>query len=159
MKLKLLLFIGLLLCVACKKDKKQAPVTYSVIGAWTLAAYQTNFGIGVNATVAQYPCMVYNVLTFYRDSTSSSSYSGIDTCFITPTQSFAAGAQDYGVPGTLPLLATWRQNGNNVYVLNQGTTKPVSGLISNVNGRLQLDLRDTAIIDGKAYYVHSVMVQ
>ena len=157
MKLKLLPFALLLLFAACKKEKK--PVIYSVIGTWTLAAYQTNFGIGVNANSTQYPCMAYNTLTFYRDSTSASGYDGFDTCFVTPTHSFLAGAQVYGIPGTFPLPSTWHQNGNNVYVLYPGNNKATPGVVSSVNGHLQIDFRDTVASNGKTYYIHSVEVQ
>ena len=157
MKGKLLAgIIILLLFATCKKDKKAAPVVYSVIGNFTLASYQTNFGIGVDATVSQYECMAYNVLTFYRDSTSASSYNGLDSCFITPK---TAGAQVYGIPGTLPLASTWHQKGNNIYVLYPGNSKPVPGVVSNVNGKLQIAFKDTVPSGGKTYYINSLEVQ
>ena|ERR1700753_1231348 len=160
MKTKLLavLFAALMLG-ACKKDKKSAPVIYSVIGTFTLVSYQTNFGIGVNATASQYPCMAYNTLTFYRDSTSSSTYYGLDTCFITPTRLKSAGAQDYGLPGTFPIPSTWYQKGNNVYVLYPNNSKPVPGVVTSVNGHLQIDFKDTVISNGNTYYIHSVEVK
>jgi hypothetical protein len=161
MKTKLLPGLLLLLALAgCKKDKKPAPVIYSVSGyTFTLSSYQTNFGIGVNATVNQYPCMAYNTLTFYRDSTSSSNYSGLDSCFITPTHLQSAGAQVYGIAGTFPLASTWSQKGNNIYVLYQGNSKPASGVVSSVNGKLQIAFKDTVPSGGKAYFINSVEVQ
>jgi hypothetical protein len=150
----------LLLFAACKKDKKPVPVIYSVSGyTFTLSSYQTNYGIGVNASVNQYPCMAYNTLTFYRDSTSSSSYYGLDSCFITPTHLQSAGAQVYGLPGTLPLSSTWSQKGNNVYVLYPGNPKSVPGVVSNINGSLQILFKDTVQSDGKTYYINSLEVQ
>ncbi len=160
MKVKLLAGISILLLFAtCKKDKKAAPVVYSVIGNFTLASYQTNFGIGVDATVSQYECMAYNVLTFYRDSTSASSYNGLDSCFITPTHLQSAGAQIYGIPGTLPLASTWHQKGNNIYVLYPGNGKPVPGVVSNVNGKLQIAFKDTVQSGANTYYINSLEVQ
>lgn len=160
MKTKLLAVLcAALIWGGCKKEKKSAPVIYSVIGTWTLASYQTNYGIGVNANVSQYPCMAYNTLTFYRDSTSSSNYDGLDTCFITPTHSFASGAQDYGIPGTFALGSTWHQSGNNVYVLYPGNTKAVPGVVSSINGQLQINFKDTVVSNGKTYYINSVEVQ
>jgi len=161
MKTKLLPgLLVLLLFAACKKDKKPAPVIYSVSGyVFTLSSYQTNYGIGVNASVNQYPCMAYNTLTFYRDSTSSSSYDGLDSCFITPTRLQSAGAHVYGLPGTLPLPSTWSQKGNNVYVLYPGNSKPVPGIVSNVNGSLQINFKDTVQSGGKTYYINSLEVQ
>ena len=160
--MKTRLLAGLLLLLsfaACKKDKKPAPVIYSVIGTFTLSSYQTNFGIGVNATVSQYECMAYNTLTFYRDSTSSSSYDGLDSCFITPTHLKSAGAQVYGLPGTQPLPSTWHQSGNNIYVTYQGNPQPVPGVVSSVNGRLQIAFKDTVQSGGKTYYINSLEVQ
>jgi hypothetical protein len=161
MKRKLLPgLLVLLLFAACKKDKKAAPAIYSVSGdTFTLASYQTNFGIGVNATVNQYPCMAYNTLIFYRDSTSSSNYYGLDSCFITPTHLQAAGAQVYGLPGTLPLASTWSQKGNNIYVLYPGNSKAVPGVVSNVSGKLQIAFKDTVQSGGKTYYINSLEVQ
>lgn len=153
---------GLLLLLsfaACKKDKKPAPVIYSVVGNFTLASYQTNFGIGANATVGQYECLAYNILTFYRDSTSSSSYDGLDSCFITATHLRSAGAQVVGVPGTLPLLSTWHQQGNIIYLLHPGNPKPTPGVVSNVNGRLQIAFKDTEQSGGKTYITNSLEVQ
>ena len=161
MKGKLLPALFLLLAfTACKKDKKPAPVIYSVAGyTFTLATYQTNFGIGVNADVNQYPCMAYNTRTFYRDSTASSSYYGLDSCFITPTHLSSAGAQEYGLPGTLPLSATWRQNGNNVYVTYAGNSQPAPGVVSSVNGKLQILFKNNVENGGKSYYINSLQVQ
>jgi len=161
MKTKLLPGLLILLAIAaCKKDKKPAPVIYSVGGyTFTLSSYQTNFGIGVNASVNQYPCMAYNTLTFYRDSTSSSGYYGLDSCFITPTHLQSAGAQVYGLPGTLPLASTWRQSGNNIYVTYQGNSQPVPGVVSNVNGSLQILFKDTVQSGGKTYNINSLEVQ
>lgn len=148
----------LLLFTACKKDKKSPPV-YSVIGTFSLVSYQTNYGIGVNASVSQYPCMAYNTLTFYRDSTSSSNYDGLDSCFITPTHLKSSGAQVYGIAGTLPLQSTWHQQGNNIYVTYSGNNQPVPGVVSNVNGRLQILFKDTVQSGGKTYYITSLEVQ
>jgi hypothetical protein len=161
MKTKLLPgLLVLLLFTGCKKDKKAAPVIYSVSGdTFALSSYQTNFGAGVNAAVNQYPCMAYNTLTFYRDSTSSSSYYGLDSCFITPTHLQSAGAQVYGLPGTLPLPSTWSQKGNNIYVLYPGNPKPVQGVVTNVNGSLQIDFKDTVESGAKTYYINSLEVQ
>jgi hypothetical protein len=160
MKTKLLAGLLLLLSfAACKKDKKPAPVIYSVVGTFTLASYQTNFGVGVNATVAQYPCIAYNIQTFYRDSTSSSGYDGIDSCFVTPTHLQSAGAQVFGLPGAIPLLGTWRQKGNNIYLTYQGNSQPLAGVVSNVNGRLQILFKDTVQSGGKTYYINSLEVQ
>jgi len=55
-------FVVLFVLTNCKKHSQ--PVTYDVIGNWSLSSYQTNFGIGVNASVTQYPCMAGNILTF-----------------------------------------------------------------------------------------------
>ena len=149
-----------LLLVACKKDKKTVtPVTYSVIGNWTLYSYQTNFGIGVNATVTQYPCMGYNTLTFYTDSTSSQNYSGIDTCFITPTHIKADGAQNYGIPGLLPLASTWHQKGNTIYMTYPGNPQKVPGVINSANGKLQITFKDTITSGANTYYITSVEIQ
>ena len=125
MKGKLLPGLLLLLAfAACKKDKKTAPVIYSVIGTFTLSSYQTNFGVGVNADVNQYPCMAYNTLTFYRDYTASSGYFGLDSCFITPTHLPSAGAQVVWAARYAADSATWRQNGNNIYVTYAGNSQP-----------------------------------
>lgn len=160
MKRKLLAgIVILLLFTACKKDKKPAPVIYSVIGNFTLASYQTNFGIGADASVPQCECLAYNVLTFYRDSTSSASYYGLDSCYVTATHLRSAGAFAVGIPGSLPLPSTWRQQGNTIYLLHPGNPKATAGVVSNVNGRLQIAFKDTEQSGGKTYYVNSLEVQ
>lgn len=153
----------LLVLVACKKEKTTTAPNLltgaNISGTWSLSSYQTNFGIGVNASVSQYPCMMYNTLTFYNDSTASQFYSGIDTCFVTPTHSLTNGAQDFGLPGLNAQAATWSLKGNVMLVTYPGQTSQIYGTISSVNNQLQLTLRDTSVTNGKTYYIASVLVK
>jgi len=142
-----------LLLVTCKKGNK-VTVSYNIIGNWTLYSYQTNFGIGVNASVTQYPCMAYNSFTFFNDNTSSQYYSGIDTCYITATH--AAGAQYYGLPGLLSIKSTWSQRGNIVYLKYPDNPKSIVGVVNNINGKLQVTFKDTVVSGANAYYITTV---
>jgi hypothetical protein len=154
-----LCLLMLILLVTCKKEKKTAIYNFNMLGTWSLSSYNTNYGAGVNASVAQYPCMAYNTMTFYRDSTSSQAYTGIDTCFITP---HGNGAQYYGLPGLLALPSKWSLKGNVIHVIyqsNQSTSQIVPGIVSSVNGKLQIAFKDTVISGGKTYYVNSLEVQ
>jgi len=149
-----------LLLLTCKKKKEPVPaVNYNIVGIWSLHSYQNNFGKGANATVTQYPCLGYNTLIFYNDSTASQIYTGIDTCFITPTHVQANGAQDYGLPGLLPLPSKWSQKGNIVKLIYQNTSLNVSGVISGTPGKLQITFKDTVVSGGNTYYITSVEVQ
>ncbi|HEY8783113.1 MAG TPA: hypothetical protein VIM16_15920 [Mucilaginibacter sp.] len=153
----LLCLLAFFLFVTCKKEKKPAAVTYSVIGNWTLYSYQTNFGIGVNASVTQYPCMAYNTFTFYNDHTSSENYSGIDTCFITATH--AQGAQYYGLPGLSSIPSTWSQTRNNLLLTYPGNPKSIPGAVSSINGKLQITFKDTITSGANTYYITAVEVK
>ena len=147
-----------ILFIACKKGNKPAPTyNYNITGNWTLYSYATNYGGGVNASVAQYPCMAYNVLTFYTDSTSSQSYSGIDTCFITP--SHTTGAQYFGLPGLVPSSFKWSLRGSVVYLIYADSKLNVHGTISNVSNKLQLTIKDTVKSGTNTYYITSVEVK
>lgn len=146
-----------LLFFACKKDKK--PVTYDVTGNWTLSSYQTNFGIGVNASVTQYPCMAGNILTFYKDSTSAEFYTGNDSCFITPTHLKSAGAQIYGLPGVTQTSATWSLNGNILKLTYLSNHKTITGTLGTVNNKLQLTFKDTETSGGNTYFINTVEVK
>ncbi len=148
------------LCLSCKKEHKSFPApVYNVIGSWALSSYQTNFGGGVNATVAQYPCMAYNTLQFFDDSTSTQYYTGIDTCFITPSHLKADGAQTYGLPGIGQLNSKWTLKGNILHLTYTSNNQTLTGVITTVNKQLQLTFKDTVTSGANTYYITSVEVQ
>lgn len=154
---RLALISVLVLFIGCKKDKK--PVVYDVIGNWTLFSYKTNFGIGVNASVPQYPCMASNVLTFYKDSTSAEFYTGNDSCFVTPTHLKSAGAQVYGLPSVTQTLSTWSLNGNILRLTYINTPKTITGTLAMVDNKLQLTFKDNETSGGNTYFINTVEVK
>jgi hypothetical protein len=146
-----------LLFIACKKDKK--PGVYDVIGSWSLSSYQTNFGIGVNATVTQYPCMAGNILTFYKDSSSTEFYTRNDSCFVTPTHLKSAGAQLYGLPGVTQTSSTWSLKGNILSLTYLSNHKTITGTLTTVNNKLQLSFKDVETSGGNTYFINTTEVK
>jgi len=154
---RLLFILVFVLFIGCKKDKKQ--VSYDVIGNWTLSSYQTNFGIGVNASAAQYPCMTGNVLTFYKDNTSAEFYTGNDSCFVTPTHLRSGGAQVYGLPSVSQTNSTWSLSGNILRLTYLSNQKTITGTLSTINNKLQLTFKDTETSGGDTYFINTVEVK
>jgi len=152
--LSLLLIVFLF--VTCKKDKKPAQTVTAaqIVGSYTLALYQTNFGSGVNASISQYPCMMYNTMTFYNDLTSKEVFLGSDTCFITSTHS-----QWSGTPQLDPQPSTWSLKGNTVYLTYPGNPHHIPGQVATVNNKLQITFRDTVPSGSNVYYITSVEVK
>jgi hypothetical protein len=145
-----------LLFIACKKDNK--PVAYNVTGYWSLYSYKHNFGNGLNVSVTQYPCMAANILTFNADGTASLDYAGTDTCFVTATHIKTMGAEIFGYPRQGSTEYNWSLNGNVLHLTPPGGTS-IYGVISSINLKLFLTLKDTVKSGANTYYVTTVLVK
>jgi hypothetical protein len=130
--------------ISCKKSNTAPTATLDVVGKWSLYSSQqdpSSGGLNVNAT--QYPCISNNVLQINADHTTSTSYTGTDTCYVTPNLGPLSPRTSIGIPGQSPFSDIWTLNGNDIYLGKE------HGVISSSNNQLYITTIDT--ISGPAY--------
>jgi hypothetical protein len=148
-----LLFV---LFAGCKKD--EMPLTYNVIGTWTLYSATNQFPVVQDIELAQYPCIANNVLTIKGDSTSVSNYVGTSPCNVTPPN--ADYIEDLGVPGQAAIPSTWIISGNIVkFTYPSENNYAYQGIVSSVNGKLYLTVKDNFTYNSQAYTTTSVYLK
>ena len=146
----------ILFLAACKKESKPvAPVTYDVVGKWSLYSWRSTSPDSLNVNADQYPCIADNVLTLNTDGTSSLSYIGIGNCVVTPATTGVTPTY-IGMKGQLTTMSTWNIDGNKLYM---ASNEKNPGTITNLNGKLRLTLIDTVIYNSIKYTVTTVDIK
>lgn len=132
------------LFISCKKDKSTPSIKpLDATGTWTLySSVSTFFTIGT-VTADTYPCMKSNELTFKSDSSYTAGYTGINPCYVTPTQN--VGAVIIGSPANPSTTGTWHRNGNDIFI------KTDHYVITNVNNQLILTATFNFTVSGTSY--------
>jgi hypothetical protein len=141
MKRLFILFCVAALFITCKKEQKNPPPNSpqpEIVGTWTLySSTQSSTSATANYSVTQYPCMGENVLKINADHTTLLTYTGSDTCYVTPQHFGVSGATYIGYPGQPPFSGTWASNGS-IYKTGNNYSR-----ITSQNGKLFLTIIDT----------------
>ena len=141
----------------CKKEQKKAtPVYYNVPGTWVLTGYKSTYIDTVDVTSAQYPCLSQSKITFNANGTLISTYTGDSVCYINPPGPVRTSL---GHPKSVADTGTWELSGNILSERYPTAVKPFYGILSMVNGKLQLTIKDTLNFSGGPYYVTDTEVK
>jgi hypothetical protein len=118
--------------ISCKKSNPAPTTTLDVVGKWSLYSWDQSGSGGLNIDATQFPCLLNNVIQINADYSTIRTYTGTDTCYVTPRHGLFNGGTSIGMVGQAPVLNTWSRSGNNIYIGDQPF------IISSSNGKLYL---------------------
>lgn len=124
------------LFIACKKNNTNPQ--YDLKGTWVLSSVNIN---GQISLAADYTCLANNKLVFGSGNSATMSWNYATTCWINAEHDVSFNATD-------GLVLNFTRNGNDLYLAPFGAGSATYGTITNVNGKLQITLRDTVQING-----------
>ncbi|HEX3384967.1 MAG TPA: hypothetical protein VHS53_07265 [Mucilaginibacter sp.] len=136
MKKTLLILTLAAAAFGCKKSNTTPQ--YELTGTWTLSSTSANKQV---LTTADYPCLANEKLVFGAGNSATVSWTNTGTCWINQQHTVSFSAND-------GLALTFTRKGNDLYFSPATPTASVGhATVANVNGKLQMTLRDTIRIN------------